>query len=174
MESKSKVTKEYIINQAKEVFVQLGYTSVTMADIATATQMGRSSLYYYFKNKEEVFFAIAEDEFSHILAKAKTKIKSNHSFYENFLAFNKERLNLLKNLSKVYDNLIKDIRANPAILYSMRNIKHIQECDAYRQMIVWGIKKHDIAPISSEDLNFLIIKSSTIWFKQKIALYEYP
>lgn len=156
METKSQITKEHILILSKEVFQRMGYTAVTMADIATATQMGRSSLYYYFKNKEEFFFAVAYHIFSEILDKAKSKIKSNQSFYDNFLAFNKERLNLLKNLAKSFEILLNDVRENPNILYSIRNVHMEKEFDIYKQILVWGLKRHDIAPISPEDLNFFI------------------
>jgi len=156
MESKTAITKEQIVNLSRDVFRKLGYTKVTMADIAEAVNMGRSSLYYYFKNKEEVFTAVAGSEFSGILDKAQNKLKANNSFYDNFLAFNKERLTLLHNIQNDYDNLLDDIREHPGLLYILRNIHFDREFGIYKQMLQWAMRRRDIAPISADDLQFLI------------------
>ena len=36
-----------------------GYENISMADIAKGTELGRSTLYLYFKNKKEIFLAIS-------------------------------------------------------------------------------------------------------------------
>ncbi len=51
-----------IIEAARELFAKFGYKKTTMEDIALALRKGKSSLYYYFKNKEEIFQAVIELE----------------------------------------------------------------------------------------------------------------
>ncbi|WP_430810790.1 MULTISPECIES: TetR/AcrR family transcriptional regulator [unclassified Carboxylicivirga] len=51
-----------IIESARELFAKFGYKKTTMEDIANALRKGKSSLYYYFKNKEEIFQAVIELE----------------------------------------------------------------------------------------------------------------
>ncbi|WP_447639748.1 MULTISPECIES: TetR/AcrR family transcriptional regulator [Chitinophagaceae] len=155
MESKTAIARAQIIKASRDVFQALGYNNVTMSHIATAVDMGRSSLYYYFKNKEEVFVALCSIEFSAVLDKAKTKMKATQSFYDNFLFFNKERLTSLNYLANDFQNLLDDIRENPSILHVVRKTTFKKEYEIFRQMLVWGIKRHDIASISAEDLDFL-------------------
>ncbi|MFW6389223.1 MAG: TetR/AcrR family transcriptional regulator, partial [Marinilabiliaceae bacterium] len=47
-----------ILKSARELFAKFGYRKTTMEDIAQALRKGKSSLYYYFKNKEEIFQAV--------------------------------------------------------------------------------------------------------------------
>ncbi len=47
-----------IIEAAKQVFVRKGFESATMGDIAVEAGIGRTSLNYYFRNKEMLFEAI--------------------------------------------------------------------------------------------------------------------
>ncbi len=47
--------KETILDSAKSVFARYGFRKTTLDDIARAAGKGKSSLYYYFKNKEEIF-----------------------------------------------------------------------------------------------------------------------
>ena len=59
MKSKAKTQ---LIEAAGVTFSRFGYRKTTMDDIAFAAGKGKSSLYYYFKNKEEVFEAVVEKE----------------------------------------------------------------------------------------------------------------
>ncbi len=50
--------REEIINAAEKLFFSRGYDSVTMSDIAAEAEVPKSLLYYYFKDKESLFFVI--------------------------------------------------------------------------------------------------------------------
>jgi AcrR family transcriptional regulator len=50
--------KTRILNAADELFAKFGFKKTTIDDIAKAARMGKSSLYYYFKSKEEIFAQI--------------------------------------------------------------------------------------------------------------------
>jgi TetR/AcrR family transcriptional regulator len=50
--------QEEIINTAEKLFFSRGYDSVSMNDIAAEAEVPKSLLYYYFKDKESLFFAI--------------------------------------------------------------------------------------------------------------------
>lgn len=53
-----------IINNALVLFSRKGYSETTIDDIVTASSMSKGSIYSYFKSKEEIFLAIAEDRFN--------------------------------------------------------------------------------------------------------------
>ena len=53
---------EHLLNKAAELFLQRGYANTRMQDIADSMQMSRSSLYYYFENKEQVLRALTEGD----------------------------------------------------------------------------------------------------------------
>jgi|TARA_R110000764_G_scaffold20586_1_gene52845 AcrR family transcriptional regulator len=52
---KNDLVRDHIILSSIKVFKELGYEKVTMNDIARASDKVRSTLYYYFSNKQEVF-----------------------------------------------------------------------------------------------------------------------
>lgn len=63
-------TREQIIEEALKLFSKKGYDAVSVRDIARAVGIKESSLYYHFKNKQDIFdtlvdfcFAKAEDYF---------------------------------------------------------------------------------------------------------------
>jgi AcrR family transcriptional regulator len=51
-----------IVEAAREVFSRFGYKKTTLDDIASSLYKAKSSIYYYFKSKEDVFRAVIEYE----------------------------------------------------------------------------------------------------------------
>jgi AcrR family transcriptional regulator len=49
-----------ILDCAREVFAQQGFHGANIADICKAAGIGRGTLYQYFGNKRDVFFAVVE------------------------------------------------------------------------------------------------------------------
>lgn len=54
--------REQIISAARTLFIRQGYAKTSVDDISSAIGMTKSSLYYYFKNKEELFYQTFEQE----------------------------------------------------------------------------------------------------------------
>jgi AcrR family transcriptional regulator len=55
-----------IINAAEKVFFQKGFFTATMQEVAKAAGMSKPSLYFYFKNKEELYMAITYRAFQRL------------------------------------------------------------------------------------------------------------
>jgi len=53
--------REAIINAARQVFFESGYTATSMSSIATRLGGAKGALYNYFGNKEELFEALVRD-----------------------------------------------------------------------------------------------------------------
>jgi len=50
--------REEILEEAQKLFRQFGLKKTTMEDIAKAMGKGKSTLYYYFCSKEDIFDAV--------------------------------------------------------------------------------------------------------------------
>lgn len=48
-----------IVNAAEKLFFSRGYENVTMDDVAKEVELARGTLYLYFKNKDDIYIAIA-------------------------------------------------------------------------------------------------------------------
>ncbi|TVR69208.1 MAG: TetR/AcrR family transcriptional regulator [Marinilabiliales bacterium] len=62
MTNKKDLKRENIITAAGRVFGKHGFREARMENIAEEADMGKSSLYYYFISKEELFEAVVERE----------------------------------------------------------------------------------------------------------------
>lgn len=70
-------TRSAILDASRDLFARFGYKKTTMEDIAMALRKGKSSLYYYFKNKEEIFQAVIEMEAELLYDKLKDVVRSD-------------------------------------------------------------------------------------------------
>ena len=55
-------TRQKLIEVARDLFAHNGLEATTMNDIAQASGKGRRTLYTYFRNKEEIYKAVVEEE----------------------------------------------------------------------------------------------------------------
>ena len=62
-------TRSLFVDVARQLFAQKGLEGTTMNDIAIVSKKGRRTLYTYFKNKEEIYYAVIETEVERISEK---------------------------------------------------------------------------------------------------------
>lgn len=108
--------KEKIVNAALMTFSKYGYDRTRMDDVAEAAKVSKGRLYLYFKNKEELFYAISERNIAELkqqlstLFTGKENLKSSsENFYENF------RSNNTTDLEKVFFEIIAESPRNPKL-----------------------------------------------------------
>jgi len=93
-----------IIEAARELFAKFGYKKTTMEDIAHALRKGKSSLYYYFKNKEEIFQAVIELEKDILFTELNKVVQSDLQPKEKFKEYvitRMKTIHMLENYMKV-------------------------------------------------------------------------
>ena len=56
--------RERILNAAFHLFKQFGFLKTTVDEIARSAQVGKGTVYFYFKNKEDILLSLVEREFS--------------------------------------------------------------------------------------------------------------
>jgi AcrR family transcriptional regulator len=59
---RKELVREQLIDIAAKMFDEKGYAQTGMGDIAQALGLGRSAVYHYFRNKEEILAALVEAE----------------------------------------------------------------------------------------------------------------
>lgn len=57
------LSKEMIMDAARDTFALKGYQNVSMRQIAKELGYSHGAIYYHFKNKAELFFALVEEHF---------------------------------------------------------------------------------------------------------------
>ena len=68
-------TRQKLVDVARQLFAKQGFDDTTMNDIAQASGKGRRTLYTYFKNKEEIYYAVIEAEMERLTDSMKDEIQ---------------------------------------------------------------------------------------------------
>ena len=67
-----------ILTTAKTLFQQFGFNKTTMEDIASAAGKGKSTLYYYFKNKDAIFNEVIRLEMDDLFRTVQEAVDFQH------------------------------------------------------------------------------------------------
>ena len=99
--------REYIIRKSMELYALKGFQNVSITDLQIALDMGRGTLYYYFKDQDELFLTCMESYFLVPKQRAlnsvgddvtfesmiRTMMSYLHSLEETLLTFDDKRIN---------------------------------------------------------------------------------
>lgn len=100
--------REEILNAASIAFNKFGYKKTTLDDIAIILNRGKSGIYYYFKNKDEVFQAVVIKESENFKEKIRNKLQSINSLSESIEVYVKTRMTTFIDLGNFYGTLKTD------------------------------------------------------------------
>ncbi|TYR74975.1 TetR/AcrR family transcriptional regulator [Rossellomorea vietnamensis] len=75
--------KKQIIDAATKSFSLFGYKATTMDQVSKLANVGKGTIYNFFKNKEELFDEITGSLIKEMKEAAEGVIDPDHSFYEN-------------------------------------------------------------------------------------------
>ena len=137
----SEKVRNSIIEVATETFGRYGFRKTTMDEIAMAARKGKSSLYYYFKSKEEVFQAVVEREASVLFSRIENQVKEQADAREKFKAYVLVRMKGLRDFVNYYDALKNDFLSKIDFIETIRG-RHDQKEQAFIAAILKeGIKE---------------------------------
>jgi len=168
------IVREEIVQAAAQVFENYGYIKSSMQDISDACGKSRSSLYYYFKNIDDVFDAFADKRLNEIFDGCRTQVHPEASLQENLVNFQLYKLNHIKTLIRRYHLAFKDLRQDLNRLFIKIRLLLNEEIAFLAQVIRWAIQKKEIKALSDEDTIFLAetIVTGLRGFEQEIFLFN--
>jgi AcrR family transcriptional regulator len=172
-DANDKVRHEIII-AATGVFETYGFDRVSMQDISKASRKGRSTLYYYFKNKMEVLDAVAEKLCGEIFARCEAQVEKEAPIEVNIENFHKQKLQETKTLTSKFHLVLEDLKKDPSMMFTKLRLYMDEEIDLIYKIITWGIEKREVADLNEEDMRFLAGTIVTAFksFEQEILLFD--
>lgn len=157
--------KNLILNTAKELFAEKGFSNVTLDDIATVIEFSKGTIYTHFKSKEEIYALILLNHLNVLLTNLKEAAKTykntascirncldtyikfyrKHREYFQLLFF----IDLVSNQYRIPRELLKEIqRQKIACLIELQNVikkgmasKEIRKDYPFTQiaLVLWGM-----------------------------------
>lgn len=120
--------RNQILETARSLFLRNGFLNVTMNDIARATELSTGTIYLYFKNKEDIFGALAIIG-SQRLDKIVDKVlsKKNPLDKKNITRFIHEYLKIYNDYGCYFDVLMLNYRGKGEVKLSDGYAKALRE-----------------------------------------------
>lgn len=134
-------TKLKLVEVARILFAKNGLENTTMNDIAVASKKGRRTLYTYFKNKEELYYAVIETELERLTQKMSEVAIKKISPEEKLLELIFTHLNLIKEAVLRNGNLRAEFFRDIWMVEKVRKNFDQAEISMIQKVLTEGIQK---------------------------------
>lgn len=161
-EKKAAKKKEDILRSASLVISRQGFHNTTLEDIAAELLMTKGSLYYYFKNKEEILFRCHDL----ILSEAMEQMES--IFQEDILSVKKMEKAIKMHLGiAIQEKEIFNLIVKPEQIFSEENIEAIikkrdKYADLFDKILIQGADRGEFN-LPNLKMARMIILGATNW-----------
>ncbi|QES87702.1 TetR/AcrR family transcriptional regulator [Rhizosphaericola mali] len=168
--------QEQILKAALQLYQQYGLKKVTMDDVAKLLGKTRTSLYYYYKNRDEIFEAVLDmvvNDFVNDIANAMDKTESINEKLKVFclskIKITEERKAIFTSLEKSVDPDTQSTHSKTMMAIHKRLMK--LEATLLKKNILNAIEKGDIKELNPKNLDsfIFIILSGTRGIKREMS-----
>ena len=152
--TKDEIVKKEIQEQAQKLFQQYGLKKTTMDEIAMACGKAKSTLYHYFKSKEEVFEAVFMGELRSLRVLVKEQVEAKKTLNEKistyFIHFHERIIDKANLFRAVKQELIN-------VTYSHEHFKTILNFEKpyIARILEDGIDTGELKDIAKEEIPWL-------------------
>jgi AcrR family transcriptional regulator len=150
--------RKMIVEAATKSFSLFGYKATTMDQVAKLANVGKGTIYTFFKNKEELFNDIISSLVKEMIAEADEVINPELTFAEN-VQLTLYRLLEFRSRHQLMIKLIQEKQemGTPAVSEMLDRVEG--EILAYlNQKLEIAVAKGAIPPLNSELTSFLLFK----------------
>lgn len=141
---------EIILNSAKTIFARYGFKKTTMDEIAQAARKGKSSIYHYFKSKEDIFKAIVEKEADELSAAIAKAINAETTSKKKIRAYVLARMKGINNLTNLYSALKDEYLEHYSFIENVRVKYDTEEVNTIKGILKTGVEDGEF---KIEDIN---------------------
>lgn len=164
--------KQEIYRSATQVFLDKGYNNTTLLDIAKLCKMGRSTIYQYFKNKEEIFYEVSISFFSELvsnldsimLEESMSSTEKIKKMLSVFIFDSKADSQRFFQLAKV----LMFLKENNSVFENKFKFFYLSVQDMFFQVVESGIYNNEIKQCDAESMSIAIFGLA-----QSIILHTY-
>jgi AcrR family transcriptional regulator len=134
--------REAIVAVSRNIFSKFGFRKTTMDDIADAARKGKSSIYYYFSSKEEVFKAVVEKEASLIKVELLKVTNGDEDPREKLKQYIIVRMKAFNNMANFYNAIKSDFLRHLEFIDTIRKKYDNEEVNMIENILKEGIDKN--------------------------------
>ncbi len=141
-----------ILSIAKKLFAQHGLKKTTMEDIANALGKGKSTLYYYFPGKTEIFEAVVDEEMRNLLRFTRQAINLATTAKDKLKAYFRTRVSLMEKLQNLSIVVYEEIFNHLGTILKLKQKHDEIQIDIIKEIIKGGIQSGEFKELLEKDM----------------------
>ena len=149
-----------MVDVARQLFAKQGLENTTMNDIAVTSGKGRRTLYTYFKNKEEIYWAVIEGELERLSERMNEVAKQNMEPEDKLVEIVYTHLNMIKEAVQRNGNLRAEFFRNIIMVEKVRKNFDQTELKLFNAIMTEGVRSGKFAidsiPLCANILHFSV------------------
>jgi AcrR family transcriptional regulator len=150
-EREQSVRRELILATARRLFESKGFELTTVEEIAAQAELGKGTIYSYFKSKEQIYIAILEDGLDLLKERMETAVQNPvsardalHRMFDVFVEYHQERKGFMESLFLQVDQqqyfrlgeLAQGLKSKASVWVEL-----------VAKILHWGIERGELKPM---------------------------
>lgn len=149
--------KEAILEATKELIAKYGFLKTTLDDIAAEIGMKKSSLYYYYSNKEAILFDVIKKETALYYNEMEKEVNKVSGCVNKIMAFEKVNLHFFKKSITLYELTINKIWEVKNLIDDLYKDFISKEVSFLKKIIDEGVQNNELQVCDSGRLANAIV-----------------
>ncbi|HEV2483826.1 MAG TPA: TetR/AcrR family transcriptional regulator [Puia sp.] len=144
-----------IIDTARALFRKSGFKKTTMGDIARSMGRAKSSLYYYYPGKEDIFEAVIHAEMDELLDNIRQAIAKATTSKEKLIAYCRCRLEKLNELCNLSDALKSEIVELECLVAGLKRQFDTTQVALVKKILEEGVHNGEFKKIPGDNIELI-------------------
>ncbi|MCA1920435.1 MAG: TetR/AcrR family transcriptional regulator [Flavobacterium piscis] len=152
--------KELILQTARELLAKTGFAKTTLDDIAKALGMKKSSIYYYYVNKDALLEDVMKREEENFCIVVKESLNKSETVIDKIINYEKAKFKYIQETIKLHEISTSIIIEFKSKLFEHIKSIHKKEIDMLTSILDDSIKNKEIKKCDTKKVAELILTLS--------------
>jgi AcrR family transcriptional regulator len=179
--SQDDMIQQEILKAAIRLYQKFGPNGFTMDDLATATGRSRTSLYYYYKNRDEIYQAVMDKIARDMAADIRQEVAAAETLRDKIYAFCDTKLKASEQWKKVFSAMMASMdeeeqSKHAKVMYSWHKKLIHHESMILNEILADATRQKEIRaiPPGEQDTLIFLIYSGIRGFRREIFELDDP
>jgi AcrR family transcriptional regulator len=141
-----------ILSTAKALFAHHGLKKTTMEDIANSLGKGKSTLYYYFQGKTEIFEAVVDEELKNLLRLTRQAINTAVSAKDKLKAYSRTRARVMEKFHNLSSVVYEDIFNHIGVVLKLKQKHDEIQVDLIKEILNCGVQSGEFKRLTEQNI----------------------
>ncbi|MBL7760476.1 MAG: TetR/AcrR family transcriptional regulator [Sediminibacterium sp.] len=152
---KEVIFREDVIREAQKLFQTFGLKKTTMEDIAKAMGKGKSTLYYYYQSKEQIFEDVLQSELQEVFNVTKSAVEKAATAEDKLRTFAVTKITVLTKMVNLYKLVCGEMMWQPSCSKELFSEYTQQEIQLIASILESGIQSGEFKAQLSDEMDLL-------------------